>query len=206
MKDQPFKDKPVALQSAAGGILGGSRMQYHLRQSLDLGRCHPVRPSRGHRHVRRAEVRREDAGAQGSDRHRPDQAAARGLREIHSPRWARRDSSMGRLSGRTAIVTGGAKGIGRHYSLALAAEGARVMIADIADGEGVAQRDRRRAWGEFGHQHRRRRQRRKLGQGAGRGDNGALRQDRRAGEQCRAVCAAAGDEVHRDRCASSGTR
>ncbi len=34
MKQQPFKDKPVALQSAAGGILGGSRMQYHLRQSL----------------------------------------------------------------------------------------------------------------------------------------------------------------------------
>lgn len=34
LKDQPFKDKPVALQSAAGGPLGGSRMQYHLRQSL----------------------------------------------------------------------------------------------------------------------------------------------------------------------------
>jgi chromate reductase len=34
MKDQPFKDKPVAFQSAAGGILGGSRAQYHLRQSL----------------------------------------------------------------------------------------------------------------------------------------------------------------------------
>jgi len=34
MKDQPFKDKPVLLQSAAGGILGGSRMQYHLRMSL----------------------------------------------------------------------------------------------------------------------------------------------------------------------------
>src|SRR5436305_3837165 len=34
MKEQPFKDKPVALQSAAGGILGGSRMRYHLRQSL----------------------------------------------------------------------------------------------------------------------------------------------------------------------------
>ena len=34
MKDQPFKDKPVALQSAAGGILGGARAQYHLRQSL----------------------------------------------------------------------------------------------------------------------------------------------------------------------------
>ena len=48
---------------------------------------------------------------------------------------------MGRLAGRTAIVTGGAKGIGRHYSLALAAEGARVMIADIADGR----RSRRRS-------------------------------------------------------------
>ena len=34
MKDQPFADKPVAIQSCAGGPLGGSRMQYHLRQSL----------------------------------------------------------------------------------------------------------------------------------------------------------------------------
>jgi len=34
LKDQPFKDRPVALQSCAGGLLGGSRMQYHLRQSL----------------------------------------------------------------------------------------------------------------------------------------------------------------------------
>ena len=31
LKEQPFKDKPVVLQSCAGGILGGSRMQYHLR-------------------------------------------------------------------------------------------------------------------------------------------------------------------------------
>src|SRR6266446_6321574 len=46
---------------------------------------------------------------------------------------------MGRLSGRAVIVTGGAKGIGRHYSRALAAEGARVMIADIADGKELAQ-------------------------------------------------------------------
>src|SRR3989440_12961566 len=45
---------------------------------------------------------------------------------------------MGRLDGRAAIVTGGAKGIGRHYSFALAAEGARVMIADIVDGASVA--------------------------------------------------------------------
>ena len=46
---------------------------------------------------------------------------------------------MARLAGRSAIVTGGAKGIGRHYSRALAAEGARVMIADIADGRELAQ-------------------------------------------------------------------
>ncbi|MEI7804607.1 MAG: NADPH-dependent FMN reductase [Hyphomicrobiales bacterium] len=34
VKDQPFKDKPVALQSASPGLVGGSRMQYHLRQAL----------------------------------------------------------------------------------------------------------------------------------------------------------------------------
>src|SRR5262249_1722013 len=34
MKNQPFAGKPVAVQSAAGGLLGGARMQYHLRQSL----------------------------------------------------------------------------------------------------------------------------------------------------------------------------
>jgi chromate reductase, NAD(P)H dehydrogenase (quinone) len=33
-KEQPFAGKPIALQSASGGLLGGSRMQYHLRQSL----------------------------------------------------------------------------------------------------------------------------------------------------------------------------
>ena len=34
MKEQPFKDKPVALQSASGALLGGSRMQYHLRMAM----------------------------------------------------------------------------------------------------------------------------------------------------------------------------
>lgn len=45
---------------------------------------------------------------------------------------------MGRLDGRVAILTGGAKGIGRHYADRLAAEGASLMIADIADGKEVA--------------------------------------------------------------------
>jgi len=33
-KDVCFKDKPVAIQSAATGLLGGARMHYHLRMSL----------------------------------------------------------------------------------------------------------------------------------------------------------------------------
>jgi NAD(P)-dependent dehydrogenase (short-subunit alcohol dehydrogenase family) len=45
---------------------------------------------------------------------------------------------MARLDGRVAILTGGAKGIGRHYAGALAKEGARLMIADVADGKAVA--------------------------------------------------------------------
>ncbi len=46
---------------------------------------------------------------------------------------------MARLNDRVAILTGGAKGIGRHYARALAAEGARLMIADIADGKELAE-------------------------------------------------------------------
>jgi NAD(P)-dependent dehydrogenase (short-subunit alcohol dehydrogenase family) len=45
---------------------------------------------------------------------------------------------MARLDGRVAILTGGAKGIGRHYAGVLAKEGARLMIADVADGKAVA--------------------------------------------------------------------
>jgi len=45
---------------------------------------------------------------------------------------------MSRLRGKIAIVTGGAKGIGAHYSRALATHGARVMIADIEDGATLA--------------------------------------------------------------------
>ncbi len=34
MKDVPFKEKPILLQSCATGVLGGARMQYHMRQCL----------------------------------------------------------------------------------------------------------------------------------------------------------------------------
>ncbi|MGA2565814.1 MAG: NADPH-dependent FMN reductase [Pseudolabrys sp.] len=34
MKDQPFKEKPVAIQSCSQGPLGGARMQYHWRMSM----------------------------------------------------------------------------------------------------------------------------------------------------------------------------
>jgi chromate reductase, NAD(P)H dehydrogenase (quinone) len=34
MKEQPFKDKPVAIQSCSQGPLGGARMQYHWRMSM----------------------------------------------------------------------------------------------------------------------------------------------------------------------------
>lgn len=34
LKDQPFKGKPVALQSVATGLMGGARMQYQLRHVL----------------------------------------------------------------------------------------------------------------------------------------------------------------------------
>ncbi|SDL83768.1 3alpha(or 20beta)-hydroxysteroid dehydrogenase [Glycomyces sambucus] len=48
---------------------------------------------------------------------------------------------MNGLAGRTAIVTGGARGIGEVYVRALHAEGARVVIADVLAGEGKALAD-----------------------------------------------------------------
>jgi NAD(P)-dependent dehydrogenase (short-subunit alcohol dehydrogenase family) len=47
---------------------------------------------------------------------------------------------MGRLSGRTAIVTGAAEGIGMTYAEALSAEGANVCLADIKPPDAVVKR------------------------------------------------------------------
>jgi chromate reductase len=40
LEHQPFKDKPVAIQSATGGPLGGARMQYHLRSVMVFLNAH----------------------------------------------------------------------------------------------------------------------------------------------------------------------
>jgi NAD(P)-dependent dehydrogenase (short-subunit alcohol dehydrogenase family) len=45
---------------------------------------------------------------------------------------------MGQLDGKVAIVTGGGRSIGRAFCKGLAAEGATIVIADIADSEDAA--------------------------------------------------------------------
>ena len=47
-------------------------------------------------------------------------------------------SNSQRLSGKVAIVTGAAQGIGARYAQALAAEGAAVVCSDVVDAESVA--------------------------------------------------------------------
>jgi len=46
---------------------------------------------------------------------------------------------MGVLEGRVIVITGGARGLGRAYSLGVAQQGAKVVIADILDGRPVVE-------------------------------------------------------------------
>ena len=63
---------------------------------------------------------------------------------------------MGMLDGKTAIVTGGARGIGLAIARRYIAEGARVVIADIDESAGKAAAAGARARGAL-RAHRRRR-------------------------------------------------
>ena len=45
---------------------------------------------------------------------------------------------MGRLDGKVAIVTGGSQGIGAAYCKRLAEEGAKVVVADVVNGDYIA--------------------------------------------------------------------
>jgi 3-oxoacyl-[acyl-carrier protein] reductase len=54
---------------------------------------------------------------------------------------------MGILGNKVIIVTGGANGLGREYSLKLAQEGAKVVVADIAEKEAQAVVDEIKAAG-----------------------------------------------------------
>jgi chromate reductase len=40
LENHPFKQKPVAIQSATAGPVGGARMQYHLRMALTFLEAH----------------------------------------------------------------------------------------------------------------------------------------------------------------------
>jgi 3alpha(or 20beta)-hydroxysteroid dehydrogenase len=50
-----------------------------------------------------------------------------------------------RLAGKTALITGGARGQGAAHGRRLAEEGAAVLLGDILDAEGEAHADELRA-------------------------------------------------------------
>lgn len=58
---------------------------------------------------------------------------------------------MGRVDGKIALISGGARGIGAASARALAAEGARIVIGDILDDEGKAVADELGDAGRYVH-------------------------------------------------------
>ena len=44
---------------------------------------------------------------------------------------------MGRLAGKTAFISGGAKGLGAEMARAMHGEGANVMVTDVLEDEGI---------------------------------------------------------------------
>ena len=45
---------------------------------------------------------------------------------------------MGRLDGKVALITGGARGMGKSHVRHFVAEGARVVFGDVLDDQGAA--------------------------------------------------------------------
>jgi hypothetical protein len=86
LPDQPFKEKPVAIQSATGGPLGGARVQYHLRQAMIFLNAFSFGTPEIFRRPGAHQVRRKDAGAQGRDHQEARGPTARRLREVHRAR------------------------------------------------------------------------------------------------------------------------
>ncbi len=92
---------------------------------------------------------------------------------------------MGRFTDRTAIVTGGAQGIGEAYARALAAEGANVVVADLNAEAGGAGRQADRRGRRQRRLHLRRRRRPGLRRRTRRQDRRGVRWHRPRGQQRR---------------------
>ena len=81
--NQPFAGKPVALQSAANGTLGGGRMQYDLRRSMIFLDAVTLEQAGNLHRQLLAEDRRQDRQITDQQTVGIHQAAARSLRQIH---------------------------------------------------------------------------------------------------------------------------